>query len=166
MKLNLAYFILILLSIDSMRGQIQTVENRFVDCAPGSLKFYSVTPRGSNLWNFGPLGSFNTDTVTMVFTTTGSFTVTLGSYSQVVTIVDKPKVSIDSLSSRQGWCPSPSLHAWARPNRHLRGAPGASLCRWNRCDPKWRLPIPNRRTRRPATVLLLGEACLFSGQPP
>ena len=86
-------------------GQIQTVENRFIDCAPGSLKFYSLTPRGSDIWDFGPLGSFNTDTVTMLFPNTGTFTVTLGAFSQVVTIVDKPKVMIDSLSIRQGCLP-------------------------------------------------------------
>lgn len=105
MNLRREIFLLLVILCIGLDAQILTMENRFADCAPATFNFYTATSLGTYNWDFGGQGTSSSPNPVFIFSTPGVYNVTVGSYSQTITVLAKSSVAIQNPTSLQGCLP-------------------------------------------------------------
>lgn len=100
-----------LVGIHSLNAQIKTTDNSFNACAPWTIKFYTQNPKAAtDTWNLYDAAGVlliksGLDTLTYNFIDPDSYTVTIGAFSQVITIYPNLVPQFTTSSPTKGCIP-------------------------------------------------------------
>lgn len=87
-------------------SQINTTSNRYVGCAPDTFKFYTVgNTHSGQQWNSGNSVTSNLDSPVFTYNVPGTYNVTIGSLTRVITIHPQLSFNFTTDSSKTGCFP-------------------------------------------------------------